>query len=133
MRQKIHEHLIYVWNRAHIIEAFNWHIFKDNSWLIKFIGTLVIFDNTFTSRDDQGWSPCRIGLGLPWWLRQWRIYLQFRRPGFYPWVRKIPWRREWQPTPVFLPREIHRQGILAGYSPWGCKESDTSEWLTFTY
>ena len=34
-----------------------------------------------------------------------------------PWVRKIPWRREWQPTPVFLPG----QGSLAGYSPWGHK------------
>ena len=33
---------------------------------------------------------------------------------------KIPWRREWQPTPVFLPGESHRQRMLAGYSPWGC-------------
>ena len=41
--------------------------------------------------------------GLPWWLRWWRICLQCRRPGFDPWVGKIPWRREWQPTPVFLP------------------------------
>ena len=44
-----------------------------------------------------------------------------------PWVGKIPWRREWQPTPVFLPGEFHG---LAGYSPWGCKESDTTEQLT---
>ena len=36
-----------------------------------------------------------------------------------PWVRKIPWRREWQPTPVFLPREFHGQRILAIYSPRG--------------
>ena len=36
-------------------------------------------------------------------------------------VRKIPWRRKWQPTPAFLPGESHRQRILAGYSPWGCK------------
>ena len=40
------------------------------------------------------------------------------------WVRKIPWEREWQPTPVFLPGELHRQRSLAGYSPWGCKELD---------
>ena len=40
---------------------------------------------------------------LAWWLRQQRICLQFGRPWFGPWVRKIPWRREWQPTPVFLP------------------------------
>ena len=39
-----------------------------------------------------------------------------------PWVGKIPWRREWQSTPVFLPGEFHGQRSLAGYSPWGCKE-----------
>ena len=37
---------------------------------------------------------------LPWWLRQQRIHLQYRRPGFDSWVGKIPWRREWQPTPA---------------------------------
>ena len=47
--------------------------------------------------------------------------------GFDLWVRKIPWRRAWQPTPVFLPGESHGQKSLAGYSPWGCKESDTTE------
>ena len=46
-------------------------------------------------------------------------------------VRKIPWRRAWQPTLVFLPGEFHGQRSLAGYSPWGCKESDTTEPLTF--
>ena len=40
-------------------------------------------------------------------------------PMSSPWVRKIPWRREWQPTPVFLPEESHRQRSLVGYSPWG--------------
>ena len=47
-----------------------------------------------------------------------------------PSVGKIPWKREWQPTPVFLPREFHGQGSLKGYSPWGIKESDMTEWLT---
>ena len=42
-------------------------------------------------------------------------------------VRKIPWRREWQPTPVFLPGEFHRQRRLEGYSSWGCKESHMTE------
>ena len=45
---------------------------------------------------------------------------------------KIPWRREWQPTPVFLPGESHRQRSMTGYSPWGRKESDTTERLTLT-
>ena len=44
-----------------------------------------------------------------------------------PRVRKTPWRREWQPVPVFLSGEVHGQRILAGYSPWSCKESDTTE------
>ena len=43
---------------------------------------------------------------------------------------KIPWRRKWQPTPVFLPGASHGQRSLAGYSPWGHKESDTTEQLT---
>ena len=41
------------------------------------------------------------------------------RPWFSPWVRKIPWRRAWQPAPVFLPGDSHGQRSLAGYSPWG--------------
>ena len=50
-----------------------------------------------------------------------------KRHGFSPWVGKIPWRRAWQPTPVFLPRESQGQRSLAGYSPWGSKESDTTK------
>ena len=53
-----------------------------------------------------------------------KVYLQCRRPGFNPWVRKIPWRREWQPILVFLPGEFHGERILGGYRTWGCKESD---------
>ena len=49
-----------------------------------------------------------------------------KRLGFNPWVGKIPWRRKWQPTPVCLPGESHGQRSLAGYSPWGRKESDTT-------
>ena len=45
-------------------------------------------------------------------------------------VGKIPWRRAWQPTPVFLPGESLGEGSLVGYSPWGCKESDTIEQLS---
>ena len=51
--------------------------------------------------------------------------MQFRRPRFDSWVRKISWRRKWQPTPVFLPRKSHGWRSLVGYSPWGHKESDT--------
>ena len=53
----------------------------------------------------------RVGRGLPWWLR----------------YGKIPWRREWLPTPVFLPGEFHGQRSLVGYSPLGRKESDATQ------
>ena len=45
----------------------------------------------------------------------------------------IVWRRKWQPTLVFLPGEFHGQRRLAGYSPWGCKESDKTERLSLTH
>ena len=50
---------------------------------------------------------------------------------FDPWVKKMPWRRKWQPTPVFLPGESHRRRSLVGYSLRGHKESDTTEGLHF--
>ena len=53
-----------------------------------------------------------------------------KRRGFDPWVKKIPYRRTWQPTPVFLPGKFHGQRSLAGYSPWVGKESDTTEGLS---
>ena len=52
--------------------------------------------------------------------------------SFDPWIRKIPWRRAWQPTPVFFPGESNGQRSLAGYSPWECQESDRTEWLTLS-
>ena len=59
------------------------------------------------------------------WVHRWFRGKEFtcqctscRRPRFNPWVRKIPWRRKWQPTPVLLPGESHGQRSLVGYSPW---------------
>ena len=83
--------------------------------LVHFLGQLV----------DKGQATHSSILGLPWWLSWLRIFLQCWRPGFNPWVRKIPWRRKQVPTPVFWPGEFH--GL---YSPWGCKKSDMTEWLS---
>ena len=57
------------------------------------------------------------------------------RPGFDPWVGKIPWRGKWQPTPLFLPGESHGQRSLAGYSPWNQLQRVTYNWATnpFTF
>ena len=60
---------------------------------------------------------------------------QFRRckrQEFSPWVGKIPWSREWQLTPVFLPGEFQGWRSLVGCDPWGHKEPDVTEWLTHT-
>ena len=65
--------------------------------------------------------------GLPWWISGKESICQCRRPGFDSWVRKIPWRKKWQLTPVFLPGKSHGQRSLEGYSPWGYKELDTTQ------
>ena len=61
------------------------------------------------------------GNGLTYQCKRWK------RCRFDPWVRKITWRRKWQPTPVFLPGESYGQWSLVGYGPWGCKELDMTE------
>ena len=72
-------------------------------------------------------------IGFPRWhggkesACQYRIYI---RCGFDPWVRKTPWSRKWQRTPVFLPGKSHEQRSLPGYSPWDHKETDTTERLS---
>ena len=66
-----------------------------------------------------------LSIMAPPWLGRQRICLQCRRPGFRPWVGKIPW--QWLPTLVFLPGGFHGQRSLAGYTPRGHKESDMTE------
>ena len=72
------------------------------------------------------WLKTKTVAGLPWWLSGKELTCQCRRCRFSPWVGKIPWRRKWQPSPVFLPGESHGQRSLAGFSLWGCKKSDTT-------
>ena len=79
-------------------------------------------------RVTQSWTGLkRLGTGLPRWHSGKESACQCRRHkrhGFNPWVRMIPWRRKWQPTPVLLPGKFHGQRSLAGYSPQGHKELD---------
>ena len=58
------------------------------------------------------------------------IYSKDLKEKFNPWVRKIPWRKKWQLTPLSLPRKPHGQRSMAGYSPWGCRVRD--DWATNT-
>ena len=53
-------------------------------------------------------------------------------PAMWEIQEKILWKRDWQPTPIFLPGEFHGQRSLAGYSPWDHKESDMIEQLIFS-
>ena len=71
-----------------------------------------------------------IVLGFPRWHGDKEPAFQCRRLGFDPWVRKIPCRKKWQPTPVFLPGESHTQRSLVVYSPWGCRELNRTEQLS---
>ena len=58
---------------------------------------------------------------LPWWLSGKESTCQCRRCGFDPWLRKIPWKKKGQLTPLCLPGKSHGQRSLVGYSPWVCK------------
>ena len=60
-----------------------------------------------------------MNMGFPGGSGGKELACQCRRLGFDPWVRKIPWRKKWQPTPAFLSGTSHGQGSLAGYSPCG--------------
>ena len=95
-------------------------------------GTYSVWKGRKKVRDFFSWTACpksrKVEDGLPRWLT-----CQCRRHGFDLWSRKIPWRREWQPTEVFLPGKSYGQRSLVGYRPWGWKESDTTERLTHTH
>ena len=80
----------------------------------EYIGSLCIIFLVFPGgASDKGSNNCQCR--------------RYKRCGFHPWVRKIPWRRAWQRTPVFLPGVSHGQKSLAGYHPWDRTESDTTE------
>ena len=69
-------------------------------------------------------------LWIPRWLSGKESACQCRRRWFDSWVGKNPWRRKWQPTPIFLPGKFHGQRSLAGYLPWDRKESNMTQRLT---
>ena len=99
------------------------------------VGSLSLLQENFpTQESNQGLLHCtRNQTRLPKWLSGKESSCQCtscRRHGFNPWVGKIPLRRKWQPTLVFLPGKSYAQRSLVGYSPWGCKELDMTELLS---
>ena len=102
---------------------------EDFCWLLWGFWCLFQLKITLSHFQDLNFGVSSRESGLPWGFSGKECACQCRRPGFDPWVRKIPWRRKWQPTPVFLPGKPHGQRSLASYRPWGHKESDMTEWL----
>ena len=100
-----------------------------NHWL-----WLAGFERGTWGKEGQDRMACVIEAfegrcGLPWWLSGKELTCQckrYKRHGFDSWIRKIPWRRAWQPSLVFLPGQSHGQRSLAGCSSWGHNNSDTT-------
>ena len=102
---------------------------------IPVVGTWFMF--RLGARDDISWSvSCLVWYSgdsrslLPRWLNGKEPachYSRCKRHRFDPWVGKIPWRRKWQPTPIFLPGKSHGQRSLVGYSPWACRVGITEQ------
>ena len=83
------------------------------SWGNTQIINFCFFGSLIFSGAGRFLSPRDIWQGFPSWLRGKESTCQNRRHGFNPWVKKMPWKRKWQPTPVFLPGESHGLGSLA--------------------
>ena len=66
--------------------------------------------------------------GFSRWCSHKESSCRCRRCRSDPWVGKFPWSRKWQPAPVFLPGKFHGQRSLVGYSPWGHKQLDMTQW-----
>ena len=97
-----------------------------------FLNNILVWNNfRFTGGCKDGTDSCC--MDFPSGVSGKEPTCQCRGPGRHgssSWVGAIPWRRAWQPTPVFLPGESHGQRSLAGGSPWGHTESDTTEAMT---
>ena len=111
-------------------------------WPLPFLGIAQL--NAVSERDEYTYIqlnlfqiqiniPLDLFLELPWWLRWQRICLQCWRPGFEPWVRKILWRKAWQPSLAFLPGESHGQRSLLGYSHRRVRHSIVTNTLIYLW
>ena len=97
--------------------------FKEHRIFILMLILMYLFFFSYVVYLKSSW----LQLGLPWWLSGKASTYQCKRRRFDSWVWKIPWRRKWQPIPVFLPGKSHGQRSLVDYSPWGHKELDIIE------
>ena len=103
----------------HVVKGYDFYWLN---WLFQELKVFPLHANSWLT----GYTASLSGPNRTRWLRQWRIHPQCRRSGFSPWVGEIPWRREWLPTPVFLPGESQEQRTLA--TVHGVAKSQT--WLS---
>ena len=113
------------WGRKELdtTEWLNWTELKESAWNVGDSGSIPGSGGSA----GEGIGYPLLFLGFPCGSTGREIHLQCGRPGFTPWVGKIAWKRKRLPTPVFWPGEFH--GL---YSPWGHKESDTTERLSLS-
>ena len=104
---------------AFVFQKRQWRLLQATFWKIQFIGGSVV-KNLPTNTGDAGLIPTNTG------RRRFDPY-QYRRRRFDPWVRKSPWRRKWQTTPVFLPGTEDRE---AWQAPIHGVAKDTTQWLS---
>ena len=103
------------------------------AWRIPGMGEPGGMPSLGSHRVGHDWSDLAAAAAAP--FRASQVVLVKNLPAVQEtWVQslgwKIPWWRAWQPTLVFCPQNFHGQRNLAGYSPWGCKELNTTEWLS---
>ena len=123
--------IVFTFLESNIFGIRQCEVFSD--WLLLLSNMDLGFLHVFSLLDSSGsllFKSMYLFPGLPWWLSNKDSAYQCRRHVFDPWIGKIPWRRKWKLTPVFLSGKSHRQRRLAGYNPWGHKESNTTERLT---
>ena len=112
LSQKLSETYYCAQNRVHVLMLFSGTEFL---FLKVRLGNAKPWTVSFPSEKN---AALIVSLGFPGGSDGKSICLQCRRPGFDPWVGKIPWRRIWHPTPVLLPGKSHGRRSLVGHSPW---------------
>ena len=128
---------IYWEHQGHPAEIFIWQGAGGEGEGLRHIQLPALPKSPLTEYVSLGKYRCYfVYMYLFYWLSRWLSGKESacqcrrrRRLRLDAWVWKIPQRRKWQPTPVFLPGESHRQRSLAGYKSMSCKESNTTEWL----
>ena len=113
------------WMRTHLVTSFNLNdLLKDPSPIWKGHRHLVHYRLVGQALRSQ------VASQVAQWVKNRPAVQETQETRFDPWVGNIRWRRAWQFTPIPLPGESHGQRNLAGYSPWGRRGSDTTEWLS---